>query len=72
MHEARSFTPSPSATARSPWLNRPQTRRKLAIYAGAALIGVLVVAWIDGGEEPIRTIVQPVEVSANTAVGGAD
>ncbi|MEM9502184.1 MAG: hypothetical protein AAF941_10125 [Pseudomonadota bacterium] len=35
-------------------------RRRLPYYAGAALIVLLVVAWIDGGEEPIRQITQEV------------
>lgn len=32
--------------------------RRTAVYAGAALVAVLVLAWIDGGEEPLRPIVQ--------------
>ena len=72
MHEARSFKPSPSASALSPWLSRPQTRRKLGLFAGLTVMAVLLVAWIDGGEEPIRTIVQPVEVPATAPVRGVD
>ena len=72
MHEARSFTPSPSASALSPWLSRPQTRYKLVLFAGLTVMGVLLVAWSDGGEEPIRTIVQPVDVPANAPVRGGD
>ncbi|MFN2100942.1 hypothetical protein [Altererythrobacter sp. MF3-039] len=35
-------------------------RKVLAILSVIAII--LIVAWIDGGEEPLRTIVEPVEV----------
>ncbi|MBX7541793.1 hypothetical protein [Qipengyuania sphaerica] len=30
------------------------------------IIGVLVAAWIDGGEEPLRQISQPVELPEGT------
>ena len=43
------------------------SRRKPALIAGAALAGVLAIAWFDGGEEPLHEISQPVE----TPVGGA-
>jgi len=36
-------------------------RRRWPYYAAAALCGVLALAWIDGGEEPIRPIVQQVQ-----------
>ena len=36
------------------------SRRRIG-WLAAALVGVLLVyAWIDGGEEPLRTIEQPV------------
>jgi hypothetical protein len=31
----------------------------------AALIALLVYAWIDGGEEPLRPIVEPIAVPEN-------
>jgi hypothetical protein len=34
-------------------------------YAGLALVLALAVAWIDGGEEPLHPIVQPVELPEN-------
>ncbi|MFL0356856.1 hypothetical protein ACI5KX_10305 [Erythrobacter sp. GH1-10] len=42
-------------------------RKRAPIYAGLAVLAVLVLAWIDGGEEPIRPIVQAVEVPGVTA-----
>ncbi|NQX95146.1 MAG: hypothetical protein HRT64_09555 [Erythrobacter sp.] len=38
------------------------SRRKPAVWAVAALVGVLTIAWVDGGEEPIHAISQPVEL----------
>lgn len=38
--------------------SRPVAR--LSLFALAALGAVLVIAWIDGGEEPIRPIIQQV------------
>lgn len=35
-------------------------RRILAIPA--VIVVILIVAWIDGGEQPVRPIVEPVEV----------
>ncbi|WP_156787192.1 hypothetical protein [Erythrobacter sp. SD-21] len=31
-----------------------------------AIAGILVAAWVDGGEEPLRTIKQPVELPEGT------
>ncbi|MEL7217731.1 MAG: hypothetical protein AAGK01_04785, partial [Pseudomonadota bacterium] len=36
-------------------------RQRWPYYAAAAVIAVLALAWIDGGEEPIRPIVQTIE-----------
>jgi hypothetical protein len=33
------------------------------LLVGAAVIALLAFAWIDGGEEPIRPIVQPVALA---------
>ncbi|QZD86151.1 hypothetical protein [Qipengyuania psychrotolerans] len=37
-------------------------RSRMIWIAAFALLAVLVVAWIDGGEEPIRPIAQPLEM----------
>jgi hypothetical protein len=37
-------------------------RRRVGWIAGAVVAVVLVYAWIDGGEEPVRPIVEPVAV----------
>ena len=39
-------------------LKRAATTRRAAVYAGAALVAVMALAWIDAGEEPLRPIVQ--------------
>ena len=31
----------------------------------ALILALLIYAWIDGGEEPLRTIVEPVQVPEN-------
>jgi hypothetical protein len=36
------------------------SRRQIAWIAAALLGALLLYAWIDGGEEPLRPIVQPV------------
>ena len=38
-------------------------RRRAPLWIGAALAGVLAIAWIDGGEEPIHPIVEPVALT---------
>jgi len=37
--------------------------RKAAMWALALVVFVLTAAWIHGGEEPLHTITQPVEVA---------
>ncbi|MEL7189928.1 MAG: hypothetical protein AAGK17_10290 [Pseudomonadota bacterium] len=44
-------------------------RRRLLIYAGLIVLGVVVAAYVDGGEEPLHPIVQ--EVMLPTENGGA-
>lgn len=36
--------------------------RMIAIAAAVAVIGLLIFAWVDGGEEPLRPIADPVEL----------
>ena len=50
-------------------LKRVAMTRRAAVYAGVALVAVLVLAWIDGGEEPLRPIVQ--HIASPVANGGA-
>ena len=38
------------------------TGRRIGWVAAVLVALVLVYAWIDGGEEPLRPIVQPIEV----------
>lgn len=51
-----------SALAVSGRPRRPFCTRKTVLWALGAALVVLVVAWVDGGEEPIHAIVQPVVV----------
>jgi len=57
--------------------SRPSRKRALSgrlrwpIIALIILAGVLVFAWIDGGEEPLRPIVQPVVTSASDHDGNS-
>ena len=42
-----------------------QLRRALPrwpLVVGAAFLALLALAWIDGGEEPVRTMAQPVQL----------
>jgi len=41
----------------------PQPRRKIALWALVASAALLVVAWMDGGEEPIHAIEQVVSLT---------
>lgn len=46
-------------------LDAPRRRvplRRLVI-AGLFVLGVLALAWIDGGEKPLRPIAEPVDLS---------
>ena len=38
------------------------TGRKIGWMAAALVTLLLVYAWIDGGEEPLRPMVQPIDV----------
>jgi hypothetical protein len=46
---------------------RAARQRRWPIYAAGGVMAVLVIAWFDGGEEPLRPIVQPVALPAGTA-----
>lgn len=36
--------------------------RRWPLYLGAAMLAVIAIAYFDGGEEPIRPIIQPVDL----------
>lgn len=42
---------------------RVASRRRWPFYASGAVIGVLMFAYFDGGEEPIRPIVQEITLA---------
>lgn len=39
-----------------------RAKRRAGLFAGIAALLLMAFAWIDGGEEPLHTIVQPVAV----------
>ncbi|WP_394727156.1 hypothetical protein [Altererythrobacter sp. GH1-8] len=39
-----------------------RNKRRFALWAGGLVCVALVIAYIDGGEEPLRPISQPVEL----------
>ncbi|MXO49140.1 hypothetical protein GRI69_12810 [Erythrobacter vulgaris] len=42
-------------------------KRSGILWVGVlVIVGILVAAWIDGGEEPLRPISQPVEIPEGT------
>lgn len=46
-------------------LDKGGSRKRLILWAAIALIGVLALAWFDGGEEPIH----PIEVQVSMPEG---
>lgn len=49
---------SPVASSRQRGQRRVRVR--WALVAGAAALALLALAWVDGGEEPLRPIIEPV------------
>ena len=49
-------------------LQRIATKKRTLAYAGGALVAVLVLAWIDAGEEPLHPIVH--RIASPVANGG--
>jgi len=43
--------------------------RRLSIYVVLAIVGVLALAWFDGGEEPIHPIVQSIALPQGAGEG---
>ena len=39
--------------------------RRIGVIAALAIVALCVVAWIDGGEEPIHPIEQAIELPGN-------
>ncbi len=62
MSDTRSskIVPPANAASANPW-HGLKSRAKW--YALLTLGLILVIAWIDGGEEPLHLIVQPIELS---------
>ena len=63
MSETRRFH-RPRTNSIQPLAGKPQfagRMRRWHFYAIAVVVGVLALAWIDGGEEPLRPIAQQIE-----------
>jgi len=59
----RNFTPL-QARSQAP-AQRPDPAKRPALFgalAGAVLVAALAAAWIDGGEQALRPIAQPVDL----------
>ena len=63
-HSTRS---RPGAGTMPAW--RAMAGQRWVKYAGAALLVLLALAWIDGGEEPLHPIKQPVSLSGQSGEG---
>lgn len=62
MHKAVQNT-ARERQAALPGLTKPsQAKRRAGLLAGIAALLLTALAWIDGGEEPLHTIVQPVAI----------
>lgn len=54
------LSPAASSRKRGQRRIRAGVRARWALVAGAAALALLALAWVDGGEEPLRPIVEPV------------
>jgi len=62
MHKALQNTLRPRQAALARPAKGAWFGRRTTLLAGLAGLFVIVLAWIDGGEEPLHTIVQPIAV----------
>jgi hypothetical protein len=60
MHDVPSSTAKRAPVNRSSGPAAKRRERRLALLALGVLAGALVIAWFDGGEEPIHAIAQSV------------
>lgn len=65
------LAPTTSQSRRSVLATLSKGRARIAWIAIVALLGLLCLAWIDGGEEPIRPITQPIPTSLGEMDGDA-
>ncbi|MFU7529645.1 hypothetical protein [Qipengyuania sp. ASV99] len=54
-----------SDRTRTPLSPLANARRRWPLYAAIAALAILTLAYIDGGEEPIRPIAQDIAAPAN-------
>ncbi|MEM7689593.1 MAG: hypothetical protein AAF291_11275 [Pseudomonadota bacterium] len=66
MHRPASNTASLSSPAfKDP--ARASSRRKIGLWVIVGVAALLTVAWVDGGEEPLHAIKQPVSLADGSA-----
>ncbi len=56
-----------NANRKSAFPAKGSSQRRWTVYAVVAVIAVLTLAYVDAGEEPIRPIIQPVEMPSSGA-----
>ncbi|MEO0872716.1 MAG: hypothetical protein AAFY19_12285 [Pseudomonadota bacterium] len=68
MHKAVQNTARQRQAALSGLTKSSRAKRRVVLFAGVAALLLVAFAWIDGGEEPLHTIVQPVAVPGEGSV----
>lgn len=64
MHKGPSSTVSSVSTQSSRTQGRRDPSRKVALWVVMGSATLLMVAWIDGGEEPIHLIEEPIAMTS--------
>lgn len=62
MHKAVQNTARNRPAALTGLTGPARAKRRAVLFAGLAALLLMAFAWMDGGEEPLHTIVQPVAV----------
>ncbi len=70
MHKSQAPSSSLSAPASLNRVGRRTSPRAWALTAAFLVVGVVAIAWFDGGEEPLHAITQAVDVPADASLDG--